>query len=90
MENQNINNPDKFTKEQIFAMKYASYRDFHSIINFSNNLYVNIPQEKSTPIYKAFVGMGNNHILIRMVIKQRWWWIMADSKDSEGLNLLWT
>lgn len=40
--------------------------------------------------YKAFIGKGNNGVLVRGVLKNRWWWTLADpEEDWEGVNLLW-
>jgi hypothetical protein len=36
------------------------------------------------------VGKGNNYILVRSVIKQRWWWSMNSSEDFFNVNFLWT
>ena len=36
---------------------------------------------KSTPEevnYKAFVGPGNNSIMIKSIIRRRYWWVIAD------------
>jgi hypothetical protein len=38
--------------------------------------------------YKAFIGRGNNSILIKNCLKSRFWWNIVDS-DSE-VNLSWT
>ena len=44
----------------------------------------------STPSasYRAFVGKGNNSILVKNQLKNRFWWMIVDS-DSE-VNLHWT
>ena len=56
-------------------VRYSSIRDFYNIINFSNNLFVQTPASSSNNlIYKAYIGKGNNDILVRMLIKSRWWW----------------
>lgn len=52
--------------------KYAStYQEFGVFIASLNKIRV-------TPgpvvLYKAFVGKGNNSILIKNVIKNRFWW----------------
>jgi len=36
-----------------------------AIMNFGNNLFINNISEKNCPIYKIYVGRGNNHFLIR-------------------------
>lgn len=47
-----------------------------------------ISEKESGPSYKAFVGKGNNSILIKNVIKSRPWWIL--SQDGSEVNLHWT
>jgi hypothetical protein len=37
---------------------------------------------------KYFIGKGNNSMLIRMAMKQRWWWTMSDKEKS--YNFIWT
>ncbi len=47
----------------------------------------------SEPIatYKAWVGKGNNSILIKNSIKSRFWWNIVDSVEATAdANLLWT
>ncbi|KAL4438061.1 hypothetical protein ABPG74_016840 [Tetrahymena malaccensis] len=81
----------RLQKEKQFTVRISAYRDFLQAMNFSNKLYVSIPEEKQNhPIYKAYVGKGNNQMLIRMVIKQRWWWIVTDQKEDANINLVWT
>jgi tubulin polyglutamylase TTLL1 len=58
-------------------------------VNYSNGLYVCTPEALPQP-YKFFVGEGNNSNLIRGIMRRRFWWAPAASKNEEGLNLLWT
>ncbi|EGR30742.1 tubulin-tyrosine ligase family protein, putative [Ichthyophthirius multifiliis] len=85
-----LNKINKLDKDYQFGIKMSAYRDFCQSINFSNGIYMQLNEEKSRPIYKAFVGKGNNCLLIRMVIKQRWWWTITDNKDDQNINLYWT
>jgi len=39
---------------------------------------------------RFYIGRGNNYILVRSVIKQRWWWSMNESEDLFKCNFLWT
>jgi hypothetical protein len=40
--------------------------------------------------YKAYIGKGNNGVLVRGVLKNRWWWTLADAEDSwEDVQMLW-
>jgi len=36
------------------------------------------------------VGEGNNSNLIRGIMRRRYWWNQASSKNEEGINFLWT
>ena len=74
-----------FSKEKILKFLY-------SVINKSNG---NIEPDNSkalTPFHqnRFFVGKGNNYILVRSVIKQRWWWSMNESEDFFNVNFIWT
>ncbi len=42
-------------------------------------------------LYKAFVGKGNNSILIKNVIKNRFWWnIVAEKTSGQEVNFVWS
>ncbi len=44
-------------------------------------------------LYKAFVGKGNNSILIKNAIKNRFWWnIVAEKSTGQGqeVNFVWS
>jgi hypothetical protein len=47
-----------------------------------------ISEKDSGPTYKAFVGKGNNSILIKNVIKSRPWWILT--QESTEVNFFWS
>lgn len=38
--------------------------------------------------YKAYIGKGNNSILIKNSLKNRFWWNIVD--ESLDVNLYWT
>lgn len=40
--------------------------------------------------YKAFVGKGNNGLLIKSIIKSRPWWCIRTVTDVDNCNLIWT
>ena len=40
-------------------------------------------------MYKAFVGKGNNSILIKSTLKNRFWWNITDV-ESDANNIHWT
>jgi len=47
-----------------------------------------ISEKESSATYKAFVGKGNNSILVKTIIKARPWWTLCQ-EDTEA-NLSWT
>jgi hypothetical protein len=56
------------------------YRDLLWKINYSNGLYVITPESMNSP-YKFYIGEGNNSNLIRGIMRRRFWWIQASSKN---------
>jgi hypothetical protein len=41
-------------------------------------------------LYKAFVGKGNNSILVKNAIKNRFWWnIVAEKTSNQEVNFVW-
>ena len=44
------------------------------MINFSNNIVVNVPNQSFAEFkpYKAFICTGNNGALVKQVLKTRW------------------
>lgn len=38
--------------------------------------------------YKMWIGPGNNSLLIKSLIKRRWWWQIAEDKND--LSFMWT
>jgi len=74
-----------FSKEKILRYLYNA-------INKSN---CNIEPDNSkslAPFHqnRFYVGKGNNYILVKTVIKQRWWWSMNETEDFFNVNFLWT
>lgn len=83
----------KMKAEKQLLVRQASYRDYLQVINFSNNLFVNIPPEKNAYSYRCHVGKGNNQMLIKSLLKIRWWWNIVELKNYENipnLNFMWT
>lgn len=69
--------------------KYATnYQDFCLFISSLNKI-----RSIQTPIvlYKAFVGKGNNSILVKNAIKNRFWWnIVAEKVNNQEVNFVWS
>jgi hypothetical protein len=62
-----------------YMKKLKNFLEFLFKINYSNNIYVplNIPKPDETINYiryKAYVGKGNNSLLVKSLIKRRFWW----------------
>lgn len=67
-------------------MKEKAYRDFIVSIQLANGLPSKPFGDQKNLRY--FIGKGNNSMLIRMAMKQRWWWTMSDKEKS--YNFIWT
>lgn len=58
----------------------------HSVINSENNVKI-LKFENS---YKSYIEKGNNGMLVRSVLKQRWWWTSVKKKEIANSHLIWT
>lgn len=76
-----INNRDKRSFSiNTNKKKYATtYTEFCSFISSLNKIKV-IPQP--VVLYRAFVGKGNNSILVKNAIKNRFWWNIVAEKTK--------
>ncbi len=76
-------------KESIIAVKEKLLRTLYSELNRENGLNSPLPVSAAGSGYvKFYVGNGNNPMIVKSVLKQRWWWTAAESKDAA--NLVWT
>ena len=75
-------------REISYNLKEQITNYLSSVINYSGNFNSSEVGNRGLQ-YKFFIGSGNNGIMIRNVLKQRWWWIYG-AKNDENLNLLWT
>jgi len=60
-----------------YPKKLKSFLDFLFKINYSNGLYVDLSfskDDETYPKFKMFIGRGNNSLLIKSIIKRRFWW----------------
>lgn len=51
--------------------------DYLFKVNFSHGIYIEmqlLPVEAPIHRYKVFVGKGNNHLLIKELLKRRFWY----------------
>jgi hypothetical protein len=53
-------------------------------VNASN--YISVRNRDT--VFRAYVGKGNNGVLIKELLKKRWWWHIVDHPSKA--NLLWT
>ncbi|CAD8142301.1 unnamed protein product [Paramecium pentaurelia] len=74
----------KYPQDVVFQEKYASMRHYFNILNLSNCIFV----QPTVNIYKAYVGKGNNGMLVRQILKSRWWWSIQD--EMEQCHFVWT
>ena len=71
--------------------KLSSYKDWMFKINFSFNVIVKPPSTSPNFVpYKYFIGKGNNTLLLKTLMKQRWWWAPVESQEDTNVNFIWT
>ena len=78
-----------------YCRKLKNLFDFLFKVNFSNNIYVSLELNKpdeniNSKKYKVYICRGNNSLLIRGLMKRRFWWDITDNIDSPGINFYWT
>jgi hypothetical protein len=64
-----------------YSVNYLDFCLFVSLLN----CYAGLPSSNAS--YKAFVGKGNNSILIKNTLKNRFWWNI--SENEADANLYW-
>ena len=77
-------------KDLANSKREQAYKEFMLKMNFSFHVSVKVPVEKTFTAYKYFLGKGNNSIMLKSMMKTRWWWVQTDSKDAGDLNFMWT
>ena len=75
------------SKETSNYMKEKAFWYLCNSINTENKIN---PPQKQVANYKFYVGKGNNSMLVRAMLKQRWWWTAIDRTEIENANLVWT
>jgi len=73
-------------KDNLYALKEKLLKTLYNVLNFENEI-------KQEQIYtnlncKAFIGNGNNPMMVKSVLRQRFWWNFCDTVDSA--HLVWT
>eukprot|EP00826_Nyctotherus_ovalis_P048661 TRINITY_DN5755_c0_g1_i5.p1 TRINITY_DN5755_c0_g1~~TRINITY_DN5755_c0_g1_i5.p1 ORF type:complete len:761 (-),score=172.55 TRINITY_DN5755_c0_g1_i5:526-2808(-) len=75
-------------KENIYCIKEQISKYLSMTVNESNNYKPSESTLKGLQ-YRFFIGKGNNGVMVRSVLKQRWWWNYGNRGD-DNLSLLWT
>jgi len=83
----NLNNPKD--KEKYLDIKEKYYKEFLAVINQRNGVAIAFPKASFSP-YRYYIGRGNNSMIVRACLKQRFWWAMGDFDEWEEYNFLWT
>lgn len=71
-----------------YMRRIKLYFDFLFKINYSNRIYVQLelftPSEDMPlpPKHKVFVGKGNNSLLVKSILKRRFWLEVTDKEES--------
>jgi hypothetical protein len=77
---------EKLSVQEKIKEKILNYLDFLWKINYSNGIFIKSQPEETT--YKAYIGSGNNSIMVKSILKRRFWWTITDK--PEGSNFVWT
>ena len=84
----NANRNFQSEKPQGENHRYYAYLDYLYKIS-STFAVVNRPPSTQLT-YKFFIGKGNNGLMVRTLLKTRWWWMPTDSAENAEVNLIWT
>lgn len=77
----------------LYMKKLKSFLDFIFKVNYSNNIYVSLQLSDDTiniKKYKVYIGKGNNSLLIKSLLKRRFWLELVDNPDEQDINFYWT
>lgn len=84
---------NKHDPDALYMKKLKSFLEFIFKINFSNKIYVSLSLLDDTvnvKKYKAYIGKGNNSLLIRSLLKRRFWIQIVDDIEEEGISFYWS
>ena len=71
-------------------IKESILLNIYNLLNTQNGIHADM-RPNPFIFHKFFLGRGNNSVMVRTVLKQRWWWSsVSDKKDLESMNLIWT
>jgi len=84
-------------KENEFVEQFAGHEIFKRTNNMDTAAYLKtLPKRikqsetKGNNYYKFYVGKGNNSVMVRTLLKARFWWQLHDKEDIEKVNFMWT
>lgn len=78
----------------IYDQRVSMFRDFLFKVNFAHGRYnaivmrEDITYMKAEMKYRAYVGKGNNSLLIKSLLKRRFWWVIDE--ESKNCQFVWT
>ena len=75
-------------KEFALSIKEKLLQLMHKKINGLNG--IKKKPEPSRFLLKFSITPGNNHFLIRSVMKSRWWWSASDREGAEDVHFKWS
>ena len=78
---------DKPSLQERNKEKILNYIDFLWKVNYSNAMYVKPTSEET--VYRAYIGPGNNSLMLKSILKRRFWWNIVEKPDSQ-CNFAWT
>lgn len=77
--------PIKQVSKEDRLENFQKIRDeFRQVVNASN--YVSVKNKDF--VFRAYVEKGNNGVLVKELLKKRYWWHLVD--QPEKANLIWT
>ncbi|CAM6001490.1 unnamed protein product [Sphagnum balticum] len=78
----------------VYEHKISTYRDLIFNVNFGHGrfdpliLKDDMNYHKNDYKFRACIGRGNNSLLIRSLLKRRFWWTFDD--DPKNCHFVWT
>lgn len=78
-----------------YMKKFKNLMNFIFKVNYSNNIYIalNVLRVTEIPVihrFKVYIGRGNNSLLVKSILKRRFWWEITNNIEEEGISFYWT
>lgn len=78
-----------------YQKKIKHYLEFIFKVNYSNMIYVDLALTKADdigriPKYKVYIGRGNNSLLVKSIIKRRFWWQVTHNINESDIDFYWS